>query len=191
MDASGHTPAALRLVVDLVNALTAGHDRGRPTTAPTGVPRRRAVAAALADRPNRARDWDAADDEEHDRLAVLAGRWRAVVESAAAGADTVAPLVNELLRDAPVAPSLVDHDGQPWHLHAHRTDVGDAAGIAATAALALATVVSEGALERLGVCHAAACDRVYVDTSRNGSRRYCSAACQSRTKTAAYRARQG
>ena len=32
-------------------------------------------------------------------------------------------------------------------------------------------------------------DRVYVDTSRNATRRFCSTACQSRTKAAAFRAR--
>ena len=35
----------------------------------------------------------------------------------------------------------------------------------------------------------AGCDRVYVDGSKNGTRRYCSARCQSRVKAAAHRAR--
>ena len=191
MEAGGHTPSALRLVIDLVNALTPGQARGRDVTAPTGERRREAVAHALADRPNRARDWAAADDGEHAELAALAGRWRAVVTRAGDGPASVAPLVNQLLHDAPVAPELVDHDDEPWHLHAHAADVGDAAGIAATAALALAAVVSEGALDRLGLCGASACDRLYLDTSRNGSRRYCSGACQARAKSAAYRARRG
>ena len=43
--------------------------------------------------------------------------------------------------------------------------------------------------DRLGVCDAARCDRVYVDTSRNGARRFCSTACQNRTKAAAFRTR--
>ena len=43
---------------------------------------------------------------------------------------------------------------------------------------------------RLGVCAAERCDRVYVDTSRNATRRFCSTACQSRTKAAAFRARR-
>ncbi len=41
--------------------------------------------------------------------------------------------------------------------------------------------------DRLGVCTAPHCDRVYVDTSRNGSKRFCSTACQNRVKTAAFR----
>ncbi len=42
---------------------------------------------------------------------------------------------------------------------------------------------------RVGVCTAPRCDRVYVDTSRNGTRRYSSTSCQNRVKTAAFRAR--
>lgn len=190
MEATRHTTSAVQMVVDVVNELTPGHTRGRPTASPTGAALRAAVAASLTERPNRARDWELADDAEHERLRDLAARWRGAVTAAAAGPDAVAPLVNALLRDAPVAPTLVDHDGEPWHLHAHDDDAGPAAALAATAALALAVVLSDGALDRLGECDAAACDRVYVDTSRNGSRRYCSGACQARAKTAAYRARR-
>ena len=43
---------------------------------------------------------------------------------------------------------------------------------------------------RLGVCHASSCDNVFVDTSPNQSRRYCSDRCSSRANVAAYRARQ-
>jgi predicted RNA-binding Zn ribbon-like protein len=32
---------------------------------------------------------------------------------------------------------------------------------------------------------------VYVDTSRNGTRRFCSTTCQNRVKTAAFRSRHG
>jgi len=43
---------------------------------------------------------------------------------------------------------------------------------------------------RLGVCAAERCINVYVDTSPNQSRRYCSERCSSRANVAAYRARQ-
>jgi predicted RNA-binding Zn ribbon-like protein len=42
---------------------------------------------------------------------------------------------------------------------------------------------------RLGVCAAPRCELVFVDISRNGSRRFCGTACQNRVKAAAYRAR--
>ena len=39
-------------------------------------------------------------------------------------------------------------------------------------------------------CDASNCDNVFVDTSPNQSRRYCSDRCSSRANVAAYRARQ-
>jgi len=50
-------------------------------------------------------------------------------------------------------------------------------------------VLGGGLRDRLGVCTAPHCDRVYVDTSRNGSRRFCSTACQNRGKAAAFHER--
>jgi predicted RNA-binding Zn ribbon-like protein len=40
------------------------------------------------------------------------------------------------------------------------------------------------------VCTAPRCDRVYVDTSRNGTRRFCSTTCQNRVKAATFRERK-
>jgi predicted RNA-binding Zn ribbon-like protein len=57
-------------------------------------------------------------------------------------------------------------------------------------ATALATVLGTASIERLGICNAAGCDRIYVDISRNGTRRFCSTACQNRVKAAAFRARK-
>ena len=62
-------------------------------------------------------------------------------------------------------------------------------GWAAGCATGLAVVLGGDLYDRLGVCTAPRCDRVYVDTSRNGTRRYCSTSCQNRVKTAAFRAR--
>jgi predicted RNA-binding Zn ribbon-like protein len=53
----------------------------------------------------------------------------------------------------------------------------------------LATALGGEYATRLGVCSAPDCDRVYVDTSRNGTRRFCDTACQSRVKAAAHRTR--
>jgi predicted RNA-binding Zn ribbon-like protein len=51
-------------------------------------------------------------------------------------------------------------------------------------------VVCELGAGRLGVCDASACEQVFVDTSPNSSRRYCSDRCSSRANVAAYRARR-
>jgi predicted RNA-binding Zn ribbon-like protein len=59
-----------------------------------------------------------------------------------------------------------------------------------TVAMGLSQVVVQHGWQRIGVCSAEGCDDVYVDTSRNASRRYCSNTCASRSTVAAYRARQ-
>ena len=56
--------------------------------------------------------------------------------------------------------------------------------------MGLATLVCDFGGTRLGVCAASSCEDVFVDTSPNQSRRYCSDRCSSRANVAAYRARQ-
>ena len=94
-----------------------------------------------------------------------------------------------LLRDYRSSPQLSRHDGEPWHLHFSSSTSGAGTEWGAGCATGLAVVVDEQATGRLGVCRADGCDRVYVDVSRNASRRFCSEACLNRTKVAAFRAR--
>ncbi|MGW3040937.1 CGNR zinc finger domain-containing protein [Kitasatospora sp. NPDC001159] len=54
---------------------------------------------------------------------------------------------------------------------------------------ASATALGSRFASRLGLCSAPVCDRVHVDVSRNGTRRFFSTACQNRVRTAAHRAR--
>jgi predicted RNA-binding Zn ribbon-like protein len=56
--------------------------------------------------------------------------------------------------------------------------------------MGLSTLVCDLGATRLGVCDASSCTNVFVDTSPNRSRRYCSDRCSSRENVAAYRARQ-
>ena len=126
-------------------------------------------------------------DAEAAELTRLAGRLRPVFLAAEDGAtDRVAELVNALLADYRSEPRLSRHDGEPWHLH-FTSSAGTEWG--AACATGLAVVVDGQATGRLGVCRADGCDRVYVDVSRNASRRFCSEACLNRTKVAAFRAR--
>jgi predicted RNA-binding Zn ribbon-like protein len=128
--------------------------------------------------------------EEAEDLRVLAARLHPVFTAAEAGdVDGVARRVNALLLDYRAAPQLSRHDGQPWHLHFSSTATGHVTAFGAGCATGLAVVVDGQATGRLGVCRAEACDRVYVDVSRNASRRFCSEACLNRTKVAAFRAR--
>jgi predicted RNA-binding Zn ribbon-like protein len=181
----------VELAVAVVNLLTPGTAHGRVHEVPAGAQRQAALVAALADRPNRARQWAAAEPAELDRLEAAAGALRRVFELSAAGdVDTAAGAVNDLMRAHDARPQLTSHDGQPWHLHLHDDTASPTDGVVAQTATALAWTIADGGADRLGVCTASACDRVYVDGSRNASRRFCSSACQNRTKAAAFRARR-
>lgn len=192
MNFGSHLDAAVLLARDLVNGLTPGWRQGRETPSSLDEPRlRAAVAAALSDRPNRARAWQEAGTGDLRRLQAMALRFREVFEAIEAGeVATAAAILNAILTETQARPELSDHDGEPWHLHFHSTTAGPVAGIAAGCATGLAMVVGSQAVERLGVCQAGACDRVYVDTTKNASKRFCSSACQNRAKAAAFRARQ-
>lgn len=105
--------------------------------------------------------------------------------------DAVVGLLNGLLTEANAVPQLTAHDAEPLHLHYAPYEASLVNHIAAESAMGLATVVRDGGLERLAVCAATGCSRVFVDTSRNRSRRYCDpGTCGNRTNVAAYRARQ-
>ena len=97
--------------------------------------------------------------------------------------------LNELLTLAHPRPYATDHDGE-LHLHYARPDAPALEQLTTTVAMGLSQVVVQHGWQRLGVCSAEGCDDVYVDTSRNASRRYCSNTCASRSTVAAYRARQ-
>ena len=103
--------------------------------------------------------------------------------------DDVLARLNELLALARPRPYATDHDGE-LHLHYARPDAPALEQLTTTVAMGLSQVVVQHGWQRLGVCSAEGCDDVYVDTSRNASRRYCSNTCASRSTVAAYRARQ-
>lgn len=101
-----------------------------------------------------------------------------------------AKILNEVLAGSGAKPVLTDHDG-PWHLHYAPTGSPIAPRLAAEAAMALAVIIAQGDYARLQVCDADDCVDVFVDQSRNRSRRYCSpSACGNRASVAAFRARQ-
>ena len=105
-------------------------------------------------------------------------------------ADDAAAAVNRMLRETGARPQLDRLPGEPWQVHFHGASDTYGVGWAAGCATALALAIGSELAGRLGVCLAPRCDRVYVDTSRNGVRRFCSAPCQSRVKAAAFRSRQ-
>jgi predicted RNA-binding Zn ribbon-like protein len=113
-------------------------------------------------------------------------RLRSVFE--AGDDDAAVGILNHLLElvEARTAlePSL---DG--WRL-AHRSrrdDPMDALSVAA--ATELARLIAERGFEDLKICAASPCRDVFVDYSRNGSRRFCGLACANRHRVAAHRRR--
>ena len=104
--------------------------------------------------------------------------------------EQVVQRLNALLARHPVTPYIAGHDAQSWHLHVGNRSSSVAELLIAEALMGLAVVVCDVGALRLGVCHGAGCANVFVDTSPNTSRRYCSDRCSSRANVAAYRARQ-
>jgi predicted RNA-binding Zn ribbon-like protein len=102
--------------------------------------------------------------------------------------SAAAATLNRLLDELQVKPYLTDHDGT-WHLHYAPDEASLSQRVGATTAMGLASVIDEFGFERLGVCAADNCKDVFVDMSRNRSRRYCNEICSSRMNVAAYRAR--
>ena len=115
----------------------------------------------------------------------LRALWQAPDKSA------LSNLVNELLRDSGARPRLVDHGGGwGWHLHVTGHDAALRDRIAAQAGFAVADLVRLGEADRLRHCEAPDCEAVFVDLSRNRSRRYCDTGnCGNRQHVAAYRER--
>jgi predicted RNA-binding Zn ribbon-like protein len=187
VDFDSHTSNVVEYAVAVVNSVTPGERHGRPFAAPTGAALRAAVRDAVP--PSRTPDLPTGADAEE--LAAWAVRLRAVVALVDAGdVDAACTELNAIMRATGAVPTLARHDGEPWHLHFHAEDADWAGSWAASMATGLAIVIGNPAIDRLGLCNAPACDRVYVDVSRNGTRRFCSTACQNRVKAAAFRARK-
>jgi predicted RNA-binding Zn ribbon-like protein len=186
---NSHLDAVVLVAVNLVNTLTPGWARGRAYEPPAGSTLRTSVLNALRDGQPATRPLTAPQAAEFQDVA---GQLRTVFDATADGdLDSAASRVNDMLARTGARPRLDHHDGEPWHLHFHGAEDSLVTGWAAGCATGLAVVLGSDLRGRLGVCTAPRCDRVYVDASRNGTRRFCSTSCQNRVKATAFRARQG
>ncbi|MGI5183558.1 CGNR zinc finger domain-containing protein [Dactylosporangium sp. CA-152071] len=104
--------------------------------------------------------------------------------------DRVVGIVNQLLRAAQALPQLVKHDGYAYHLHATPSDAPLADRMAVEAAMAFVDVVRSNELSRLRVCAYPGCGDVFVDLSKNRSKRFCDNSCGNKAAVGAYRARK-
>jgi predicted RNA-binding Zn ribbon-like protein len=181
--------ARIEVAVSLVNELATSTARGRPVRAPESD-------EELRDRAERAlKDADALrsplDVERARGLEQLARQLREIFVAVHGRRDDDAgALLNELFARSGATPHVYRTGAEPLHLHFHRPDAGFVEGWTAGCAVGLAYALGSGYGDRLGVCAAPDCERVFVDLSRNGSRRFCGTACQNRVKAAHYRARQ-
>ncbi|MEV8038196.1 CGNR zinc finger domain-containing protein [Streptomyces sp. NPDC086182] len=183
-----HIATLLEVAASLVNELTDGSRRGKTYEAPRDDDLPDAVVAAL---PPGGLSREEVEPEQAAYLARTAEQLRhvfAAVESE--DLDRAASTLNTLLRNTGARPQLDHTAGEPWQVHFHGTSDTLAVGWSAGCATALALAIGSDLVGRLGVCQAPKCDRVYVDTSRNAARQFCSTACQSRVKAAAHRARR-
>jgi predicted RNA-binding Zn ribbon-like protein len=168
--------------VDLVSSEPDELDHDDPLTSIDGL------RGFLAARP-----WMAHRAEESDvaPLARLRRQLRGVFDAAHEGrsADVVEQL-NRLLAHHRPQPSISGHDDADWHLHVADEHAPVATEYATGAVMGLAMAFLEHGVERLDSCADPRCGGVFLDTSRNRSRRYCSERCASRANVAAHRERQ-
>jgi CGNR zinc finger/Putative stress-induced transcription regulator len=126
------------------------------------------------------------------RLRGHRARLDAIAVSCEAGDDDAAiGMLNALLAETGAVPQIVAHDGRGPHVHVSRPAAPLADRIAAHLAMGLAELLVSGESERVRSCASPTCREVFVDLSRNRSRRYCdSRTCGNRLHVAAYRARR-
>jgi predicted RNA-binding Zn ribbon-like protein len=104
-------------------------------------------------------------------------------------AEAVAAL-NALLEANPVQPRISGHDTADWHMHVTGRGASVSAEYLAGAVWGLAVWLCEYGSARFGVCADERCGNVYLDTSSNCCRRFCSERCATRSHVAAHRARK-
>ncbi|AEV85678.1 hypothetical protein ACWT_4656 [Actinoplanes sp. SE50] len=104
--------------------------------------------------------------------------------------DEAVAVVNRMLREARALPYLTRHDGSDWHMHATEPDAPLAERLRVEAALALIDVIRMNETDRLRVCAADDCTGLFIDLSRNGSKRFCTVRCGNRMNMVAFRARR-
>jgi predicted RNA-binding Zn ribbon-like protein len=143
-------------------------------------------------RRHRVENLVAARASDVPRLRELRVRLDAVVVSCEAGREEKAIRdLNALLAETGAVPRIVTHDGRPPHIHVSSATAPLADRIAAHSAMGLAELIVAGESGRVRTCASPRCEVVFVDLSRNQSRRYCdSRTCGNRIHVAAYRSRR-
>lgn len=176
MDFDRYANTAGELAADLVNLLVTGADADDRT---------RADVAAVLD------DYDLDLPVDAATVAGLRDLAPKLAEVfVAQDLDAAVAGLNSLLADTPMAPRVSTHGDRGPHLHVEPRNATTLDRLRANCLMGLAAVLCDGGRMRLGACDARGCSTVFVDTSRNARRRFCSPACSSRHHVAAHRARR-
>lgn len=172
-------------ITDLVNQATSAWRNGSRWTPSRGDELREMFAMGLSE-PTAGALREVPDAGV--RLAVLASELRRALLAEDPADQAV--LINAMIRKYAAQPYLVDDVGQPFHLHFHGAGETVVEALGGEFATALALIVDGYGPDRFGLCEAHQCEAVYIDLTRNGSRRFCGPSCTARAKTAAYRSRR-
>jgi predicted RNA-binding Zn ribbon-like protein len=109
----------------------------------------------------------------------------------AATVQEAVEILNPLLGEIEVNLQVQATDQDNIHLHYDiPSDTPVVAQLGMQSALGIVALLQNEGLDRLRACAAAPCRDVFVDTSRNKSRRFCSDRCANRYNIAAFRERQ-
>ena len=172
------------MAVELVNELAVQVAFGRPVREVEPFSAIRRILAIDPPSAEQLRERDVPG------FVALAGRLsRVFVQLERGDLDAAAGRLNDLLAAHSAQPHLAKDDGQ-WRLHHHPVDAAIVPMATAICAEGLARLIGAGDASRLGTCESDDCDRVFLDESKNGSRRFCSLSCQNRVKAAAFRRRR-
>ena len=177
MNFDNYQQVALDTAIDLANSLDVVSGEEYLTTAD-------AVGGWLQERgietPHPPTERDVAG------LRHLRAQVRIVMEGSEEDAEEA---LDRIVADASVMPRVTFSKGE-WRL-SHAPGAGGLVDrVAAIAVTGLTAALCESGRERFGVCSKEGCRDVYLDTSKNRSRRYCSDSCSNRANVAAFRARQ-
>jgi len=134
--------------------------------------------------------WSGRRDGTQEELQAVRDLRPILAELWSADEDRAVGITNTLLREHRALPQLLQHDAWGYHLHASDQQAPLADRMAVEAAMAMVDVLRMQELSRLRVCSSETCEWVFVDLSKNRSRRFCEGGCGNRANVAAYRARR-
>ena len=183
MDFSHYSDTPVQIAVDLVNTIDI-HSGEEKLSRPADLD----AFLEQHDDGNWCRPGWAAGETDLRAVRGIRARLRDVFS--AGDEASAADVINDILADVGAVPRVSVHEGVAPHLHFEPREGAPARWLGAVAAMGLSVAMIEGGFDRFGTCDSATCADVFVDTSRNKSRRHCSDTCTTRENVAAYRARK-